>query len=72
MMTPQEIRIEAGEKQLAKYLKKNFCATATLYLAQHDDLVAREPEQVERLVITLLNAKMLDDLKFVMEIVLDK
>ncbi len=53
-------------------MKKNFTSTATLYLAQHDDLVKREPLQVENLLKSLLKAKMLDDVKFVLEIILDK
>ena len=57
---------------MAKYVKKNFTSTATLYLAQHDDLVKREPLQVENLLKSILKAKMLDDVKFVLEIILDK
>jgi hypothetical protein len=62
---------EAVSKLSKLESEKSIIHRAALYLAKHEELVHRDPLNTERLVYALMKAEMSENLRMVVEVLLD-
>ena len=71
--TNNQLLIEKAELRVAELnKKKNLVQKVCMKVAQHDELIQLDPLNTERLVVALFKGKYYDDLKMVLQIILDK